>query len=173
MRCSEIYKKPLHIISNTKYLYYMLPSNITMQNVTLHKTQARRSLVYCIRQISTLRVVRSPRSVFYMTLTCIRVWWEKEHGGLSPRSQTLVNRRRHMWVEVREFHISHYTLFQLPRYLYYHRIKFALGVTTLYLLRSPTSHSLCSVSRPPVPNRPFLILTSLSHRNASSSREHF
>ena len=67
----------------------------------------------------------------------------------------------------------HTTLFHLPSYLYYHRIKFALEVPTFYLLRSPASHSLCPVSLPPLPNRPFLILTSLSHRSASSARDCF
>jgi hypothetical protein len=124
-------------------------------------------------QISTLIGVRSPRSVFYMILPCVRVGWEEERGGLSPRSQTLENGSRHMWVVVREFHTSHYRLFNLPRYRYYHRTKFALGVSTLYLLRPPTPHSLCPVSLPPLLNRPFIILTSLSLRSASSSRECF
>lgn len=144
-----------------------------MQNVALHKTRVRKSRIYFFRQISTLCGFRSPRSVFYMILPCVRVGWEEEHGGLSPRSQTLENRCRHMWVAVRQFPTSHYRLLHLPRYLYYHRIKFALGVPTLYLFQSPTSHSLCPVSLPPLPYRPFVISTSLSHRSASSSRECF
>jgi len=96
----------------------MLPSTITMQNVTLRKTQVGKSRVYFIRQISALCGVLSPRSVFYMVLPCARVGWEEEHGGLSPRSQTLDNRLRHMWFFVREFHTSHYRLFHVPRYLY-------------------------------------------------------
>jgi hypothetical protein len=76
-----------------------------MQNVTLHKTEVQKSHVYvhCARQISILCGVRSPRSVFYMILPCVRVDWEEEHGGLSPLSQTLENRRRHMWVVFREY----------------------------------------------------------------------
>jgi len=144
-----------------------------MQNVTLHKTQVRKSRVFCIRQISTLCGVKSPRSVFSMILPCVGVGWKEEHGGLTPRSQTLENRLRHMSVVVREFHTTHYRLFHLPSNLYYHRIKFALGVHTLYLLRSPTSCSLCPIYLPLLSNRPFLILTSLSRRSASSSRHCF
>lgn len=121
----------------------MLPSTSTMQDVTLHRTQVRKSLVFCIRQISTLCGVRYPRSVFYMILPCVRVEWEKEHGGLSPRSQTLENRRRHMWVVVRKFHTSHYTV-PPPKLLILSQDKIRSGST--YFL--PTSVSSLPFSLP-------------------------